>query len=308
MEEGRVIPSKDDRWPVLDYAADSSAMEALHLPMQVVGKVKLELTKTAPEWQNVPLWVTSRGVTTGLMSAGGTELEIAFDLVDHRVVFTTTDGRADGFDLSPRPLREFTANVMSTLQRLGVRVTINPMTVEVPNPVRCDLHEGCDTYDPEVANRLFRVFARTAAVLEEFRAGFWGKQSPLGLYWGTFDLSVSRYNLVPLEPPDDAGVIGRIAMDSQLVEVGFWPGSAAYPRAAFFAFAFPKPQGIEAAAIEPGEAGWNADLGEFVLDYEDVRATGDPRAAILAFAQSAYAAGADLAGWDRALLDRTPDV
>jgi Family of unknown function (DUF5996) len=300
------MPTTDDRWPAFDYLECKESLDALHMQSQVVGKVKLALARPAPEWQQVPLWVNARGLTTGLLRAGGTELEIAFDLVGHRLDITTTDGRRDGFDLVARPLREFTAQVMAALARLGVRVTINPITVEVPNPVRCDEYEGCDAYDPRIAYRFFRVLAPIATVFEDFRAGFWGKQPPVSFFWGTFDLAVARFNLVPVPPSAGMDRIYRVAMDSELTEVGFWPGSERYPKPAFYAFTFPKPEGIERAVIRPERAGWNAQMGEFLLDYDDVRSSSDPRAAILEFANSTYAAGADLAGWDRTLLDRTP--
>jgi hypothetical protein len=268
--------------------------------------LQLALTRIAPEWQNVPLSVNALGLTTGLLQSGHAGLEIAFDLVDHRLTIATTDGRLEGFDLVPRPLRAFTAEVMGALGRLGMEVTINPMTVEVPNPVRCDLHEGCDVYDPDVVNRLFRILAQTETAFEDFRAGFWGKQSQVSFFWGTFDLSVMRFNLKALPPREGVDVIQRVATDSELTEVGFWPGSERYPKPAYFAFAFPKPDGIEGAAIGPEAAGWNPEMGEFLLDYEDVRAADDPRAAILEFANTTYATAADLSGWDRQLLDRAP--
>jgi hypothetical protein len=300
------MPTSDDRWPALDYLQGKDSLDALHMQTQVIGKVKLALSRPAPQWQQVPLWVNARGLTTGLLRAGDFGMEIAFDLVDDRLTITTTDARRDGFELVARPLRKFTAEVMAALGRLGVSVTINPMTVEVPNPVRCDEYEGCNAYEPEVAHRFFRVLAQVATVFEDFRAGFWGKQPPVSFFWGTFDLAVARFNLVPLPPGADMDRIYRVAMDSELTEVGFWPGSAKYPKAAFYAFTFPKPGGIEDAAIRPEAARWSPELGEFLLDYDDVRTSKDPRALILEFANSAYAAGADLAGWDRKLLDRKP--
>jgi Family of unknown function (DUF5996) len=299
------MPTRDDPWPAIDYPADKDTLEALHMQSQVVGKVKLALATRAPEWQQVPLWVNARGLTTGLLPADDIGIEIAFDLANHRLRIETTEGRSEGFDLRPLPLRAFTAEVMDALGRLGVQVTINPMTVEVANPVRCDVHEGFDAYDPDAANRLFRVLSQTALVFERFRTGFWGKQTPVSFFWGSFDLATVRYNLIPVPPAEGMGLINRIAMDSEQAEVGFWPGSARYERPAFFAYTFPKPEGLETAPIEPAPARWNPQLGEFILDYDDVRTTEDPGASILAFAHSTYAAGAGLAGWDRALLERT---
>jgi hypothetical protein len=301
------MPESGDGWPSFDYPASSPAIESLHMQTQVVGKVKLALTPASPEWQTVPLWVTARGLTTGLMEGGGPGVEVAFDLIDHRVDVTTSDGERQTVDLSrPMPLRDFTAKVLGALSALGIDVQINPMTVEVPNPVRCDEYEGCDRYDAEVAERLHAIFVRVAAALEAFRSGFWGKQSQVGLYWGTFDLSVARYNLVPVTPRDGVDLIHRVAMDTEQFEVGFWPGNDRYPRPAFFAFTYPSPAGIADAAIDPKGARWDQNMGEFLLDYDDVIASDDPAAAILEFASGAYAVGADLAGWDRTLLDWSP--
>jgi hypothetical protein len=194
-------PTPAEKWPALDYAADQGTLDALHLQTQVVGKVKLALTRTAPEWQNVPLYVNARGLTTGLLQAGSTALEIVVDLVNHHLdIISTTDGRREGFELTARPLRAFTAEVMAALGRLKVQVAINPMTVEVPNPVRCDEYEGCDVYDRSVAHRLSLILAHTSTVFEDFRADFWGKQGPVSFFGGTFDLAVARYNLVPIPP------------------------------------------------------------------------------------------------------------
>jgi hypothetical protein len=293
-------------WPALDYAAAKDALDALHMQTQVVGKVKLALTRTAPEWQNVPLFVNARGLTTGLLQAGATGIELAFDLVAHRLEISTTDGRREGFELKARPLRAFTSELMAALARLKVTVTINPLTVEVPNPVRCDEYEGYDGYDPAVSKLFFRVLAQNATIFENFRAGYWGKQGPVSFFWGTFDLAVARFNLLPVPPSPGMDSIYRVAMDSQQAEVGFWAGSEKYPRAAYYGFTFPKPPGIEKAAVRPAAAGWNEEMGEFLLNYDDVRASKDPAASILEFLNSTYEAGAALLGWDQALLGRRP--
>ena len=300
--------AEPDPWPALDYPAGRETIDALHVRSQVVGKIKVALTRAAPQWQNVPLVVTGRGLTTGVLHSEGTATEIAFDLVDHRLDITTADGRREGFDLVPSPLRDFTAEVFAALERLGVRVSINPLTVEVPNPVRCDLHEGYDVYDPDVANALFRVLAQVSPVFEDYRAGYWGKQPPVSFWWGTFDLAVTRHNLVVVPPVDGMDLIARVGGDSEQVAVGFWPGNDRHAKPAFFAYTYPKPDGLEDAIVGPDAAHWNADLGEFLMDYDDVRTAQDPRAAILAFANSTYEAGANLAGWDRELLERRPPI
>jgi hypothetical protein len=309
-EEERPMTTRTDLdpWPELDYPAGKATMDALHMRAQVVGKVKVALTRTAPQWQNLPLSVTGRGLSTGLLHGAGNAFEIALDLVDHRLGIVASNGRREGFDLIPGPLRVFTADLLAAIDRLGVSVSINPLTVEVPNPVRCDVDEGYDAYDPDVANRLFRILAQVATVFEDYRAGFWGKQPPVSFWWGTFDLAVTRFNLVPVPPADGMDVITRVSGDSEQAELGFWPGNDRYAKPAFFAYTYPPPGGIEGAAVHPDAAGWNADLGEFLLDYDAVRRAPDPRAAILEFANSTYEAGAGLSGWDRDLLERRPPL
>jgi hypothetical protein len=174
--------------------------------------------------------------------------------------------------------------------------------------VRCDVHEGYDAYEPHIANRLFRILAQTTMVFEEYRSGFWGKQPPVGFWWGSFDLTVTRYNLVPLPPAEGMDLIQRVAMDSEQAATGFWPGNDRHPKPAFFAYTYPKPDGLSDSPVHPVEARWDGDLSEFLLDYDDVRTAEDPREAILAFAHSTYEAGAELAGWDRSILERRPPL
>ncbi len=302
------MASPDEGWPKLDYEASKDTLEALHLQSQVLGKVKLALTTPAPEWQNVPLFVNASGLTTGLLRAGEVGLELAFDLVRQQLLISTTDGRRDGFELKARPLRAFTAEVRAALGRLKVKVDFTPMTVEVPKPVNLDEFEGCNVYQPDVTNRLFRILASNALVFEDFRAGFWGKQGPVSFFWGTFDLAVARFNLVPLPPAPQLGRIYRVAMDSQQFEVGFWSGNEKYPRPAYYAFTFPKPAGLEKASVRPAAARWNDALGEFLLDYDQVQQSSDRRSLVLEFANTTYAAGAELCGWDRSILERRPPL
>jgi hypothetical protein len=292
-------------WPALDYRSGRATIDALHMRTQVVGKVKLALTRTAPQWQNAPLLVNGRGLTTGLLPSATTNVEIAFDLVEHRLRITTSDGRVEELPLAEGPLRRFTADVLRALERIGVGVVINPVAVEVPNVVRLDVEDGYDAYDPDVANQLFRIWARTTTVLDSFRAGFWGKHAT-SFWWGTFDLAVTRYNLAPVAPRAGADLIERTAMDSEHIIVGFWPGDHRYDQPAFFAYTYPHPHGLENASILPDRARWDANLGEFILDYEEVLGMPDPREAILAFADSTYGAGADIARWNRELVERRP--
>lgn len=293
-------------WPALPYDEWQDTLETLHLFTQVVGKVQLALAPMLPQWEQAPLHVTARGLATRTLWTGEAALAIAFDLLDHKVEFTMSDGRRAQVPLRPCALRDFYHDVLTTLARLGVDVRINPMTVEVPEPVSCETDTTHSSYDKTAVERFFQALVRVDAALQEFRAGYWAKQSPVSFWWGTFDLAVTRFSGRYLPPPENRGAIERVSMDAEQASVGFWPGSAHVGGAAFFAYTYPKPEGLEAAEVKPRAAHWDDVLGEFLLPYDAVRRSRDPRRMVLDFCSSTYAAGAALGGWDRERLERRP--
>ncbi len=289
-------------WPELPYEAWKDTLATLHMNLQIVGKVRLSLTPFEPQWANVPLYLSARGLTTTPMESADTIFQVDVDLIDHQVVIATARGEIRRVALTARPVADFYADFMSNLGALGIRAGIRPIPDEVSDPIPFAEDSVHATYEPEWANRFWRVLSQVDLVLKDHRSRYRGRTSPVHFFWGTFDLANTRFSGRPAQPPPGAGLIARRSADAELVCGGFWPGDPRFPQAAFFSYTYPKPDGIERQVIEPKAAAWSTDLGEFALPYEDVRRSESPKEAILEFLESTYAAGARLAGWDRSLL------
>lgn len=295
-------------WPALESGACRDTLITLHLSAQVIGKLQLALTPSLAGWAQAPLRLTARGLATQLLWTGDRSMSIEFDFTRHELRFDLSDGAGRIMALEPRPVSEFYAGVMATLRELGVTVTIDPTSVEMPESVSCATDTTHRSYDRECVASLFQTWTRVAAVFDRFREGFRGRQTPVDLWWGTFDLSVARYSGRAASPPFDCGAIEREAMAAEESLVGFWPGDEQSPEPAFFSYTFPKPAGIESAAVSPAGALWSPEAGEFIVPYDVIRRAADPSQALLEFCESTYAAGARLGGWDRASLERRPSA
>ena len=291
-----------DEWPALPYDEWRDTRDTLHMYTQVVGKIRLALSPFEPQWANVPLYVTARGLTTSPVPSGVRAFDIEFDLVDHRLVLRSSDGGVEQFRLRPRAVSDFFADVMAALARLGVDVTISAGPSEVPDPIPFAEDRTHQSYEPEQANRFFRVLSAVDVVLKEHRSRFNGKAPPVHFFWGSFDLVGARFSGRSATPPPGADTIARYGGDAEQICGGFWPGHAGFPSAAFFAYGYPKPGGIEDAPIKPAGAAWDAEIGEFVFPYEAMRATPDPRRALLDFLESTYDACAQRLGWSPELI------
>jgi hypothetical protein len=289
-------------WPALPYEAWAPTMETLHMKLQIIGKVRLALTRREPQWANVPLYLTARGLTTSPMWSGRTGFAIDVDLIDHEVVIAVNDGRVERVALRARPVADFYQELIGRLHSLDINAPITTTPSEVANPIPFPEDTVHAAYDPDWAHRYWRLLARIDLVLKEHRGRFRGKASPVSLWWGTFDLAVARFSGRPVEPPAGSGIIRRVGGDAEQACVGFWPGNEQFREPAFFAYTYPKPAGIEQATIGPQDAGWNPSIGEFILSYEAVRQKTDPRQAILDFAESTFQAGATRQRWDPVLL------
>ena len=297
-------------WPALSFADWRESCATLHLWTQIVGKVRLALSPMANHWWQVPLYVTARGLTTSPMPWRGQAVQIDFDFIDHRLVISTSGGRHSVLALEPRSTADFYRAVMSQLAAMGIEVAIWTMPVEIPDAIPFDEDRIHSAYDPDHANRFWRVLVHGDRSFKEFRSSFLGKASPVHFFWGSFDLAVTRFSgrTAPLHPgsaPNLGNWVMQEAYSHEVSSCGFWPGNAAFPEAAFYAYAYPSPAGYERAQVAPGPARWDSTLGEFVLPYEAVRGLASPDEAIRDFLQSTYAAAADLAHWDRAALERT---
>lgn len=286
-----------DAWPELPYAAWADTRHTLHRYLQIVGKLRLALCPAEPQWGHVPLYVTARGLTTLPIPHPHGAFDVDVDLVEHVVSVRTVGGRVERVRLGPRSVAAFYGELMQALERAGVACAISTAAVEVPDPIPFPEDEVHASYEPEWASRFHRVLVAVDAVLKEHRGRFRGKTSPVHFFWGSFDLSYARFSGRLLEPPAGAGTIMRATHDAEQACAGFWPGDESYPEAAFFAYVWPKPEGVEAARVEPEAAGWHARLGEFLLPYAALLQSGDPRRALLEFLESTYRAGAERAHW-----------
>jgi hypothetical protein len=296
-----------ETWPELSYPAWRETAATLQLWTQIVGKIRLALTPWLNHGWQVPLYVTARGLGTSPIPAGHEILEIEFDFIDHRLLVRTSRGDAPSLALEPRSVADFYRQIMALLDGLGIAVRINDRPNEVPDPVRFPLDEIHKAYDADAAHRFWRVLVQADRVFRVFRSGFLGKASPVHFFWGSFDLAVTRFS-GRRAPPHPGGVPGlpdavtREAYSHEVSSAGFWPGSDAYPQAAFYAYAYPEPKGFREARV-PAGASFDAALGEFILPYDTLRAAEDPDALLLDFLRSTYEAAADAGGWDREALE-----
>ena len=309
------VPDTKDReqydaaWPPLPLEAWQDTYDTLHMWTQVVGKVKLELCPYLNEWWEVALHPTARGLTTLPMPIERGALEISFDFVDHNLRLCTSSGEVKVMPLIPRSVADFYHEFMATLRAMGIEVTINTLPDEVEQPIPCDTDHVHASYDPEYANRWWRILIQASKVFARYRSPFFGKSSPVQFFWGSFDLSETRFSGQPAEPPKGANRILRLAEDEQNIAAGFWPGGGKVAGPAFYSYTYPEPAGFKAASVEPSAAHYDADIGEFILMYDDMRRASSPEKTLLEFLQSAYEAGANLAHWDRQRLERpVPDV
>ncbi len=296
-----------DTWPALDYAQWRDTLETLQLYTQIVGKVRLSLTPWVNHSWQVPLYVSARGLTTSPIPFGNEIFEIEFDFMDHRVLVRTSRGERDSFGLSPMSVAEFDRRLMAMLNDLGVSVHIVETPNELPDPIPFPKDDVHKSYDEDASHRFWRVLLQCDRLFKQFRTAFLGKVSPVHFFWGSFDLAVSRFS-GRKAPPHPGGVPGlpddvaREAYSHEVSSLGFWPGNALYPHAAFYSYAYPTPEGVSKAKVTKG-ASFDTTLGEFLLPYDTLRASSDPDALLLDFAQSTYAAAAVLAHWDRTALE-----
>jgi hypothetical protein len=271
---------------------------------QIVGKTRLALSPLQAHWWNVPLYVNARGLSTSAMPYGTELLEVEFDFVSHDLRFRFSDGTTFSKPLRAQTVAEFYSDYQRSLAAIGISVKIHPVPVEVKDPIPFAEDTAHAAYDPEAANRFWRVLVRTDQLFQQFSSKFIGKVSPVHFFWGSFDLAVTRFSGRPASPREDADPITREAYSHEVISAGFWPGNGGFGNAAFYCYAAPAPSGLETAIIRPASASYHATLGEFILKYDDLRAEPSPDEALLQFLQSSYDAAANLGHWDRASLER----
>jgi hypothetical protein len=294
-------------WPDLPYLDWRDTAITLQLWTQIVGKIRLSLTPWLNHSWQVPLYVTARGLSTSPIHVHNEILEIEFDFVTHILEARTSQGVKRALSLKAQPVAEFYGQAINLLEGLGIEVEIYDLPNEVPSPIRFSEDRSHAAYDAAAASRFWRALIQVDRVLKLFRSGFLGKVSPVHFFWGSFDLAVTRFSgrRAPLHPGGIPGLpdaVVREAYSHEVSSAGFWPGSDAFPQAAFYSYAYPEPPGFAVRSVTEG-ARFDQALGEFILPYDQVRQSTDPDAMLLDFLSSTYGAAADLAGWDREALE-----
>jgi uncharacterized protein DUF5996 len=298
-------------WPDIPYEPWRETCSALHLYTQIVGKYRLARTPWVNHSWHATLYVNARGLTTSPIPDGPGATEIAFDLIDHAVVGTASDGRRAGFPLGPMSVAEFHARFVDLISSLGGTPEFGGRPNEVPDPVPFREDRQTRPYDAEAVARFFRALVVIEQVFYGFRTAFLGKVSPVHLFWGSFDFAVTRFSgrPAPLHPggiPALPDAVTREAYSHEVSSAGFWPGGGGTDFPAFYSYAYPIPKGFAEAPPSPAGAYFDRKLGEFLLPYEVVRKSPHPETTLLAFLESTYRAAAELGGWDRHALECPP--
>ena len=303
-------PSIDrEAWPALPLDGWRDSYATLHLYSQIVGKTRLALAPMENHWWQVALYPTSRGLTTSPMPYDRRVVQVDFDFIDHQLLARTSDGGSASLARVSRSVADFYAEYVDALRALGVEAAIHAVPCEVVTAIPFADDRVHASYDPDAAQRHWRILLAVARVLETYRSSFVGKASPVHFFWGSFDLATTRFSGRPA--PRHAGGVPNTpdyvmveAYSRECASCGFWPGGGAVADAAFYAYAYPEPDGFAQRAIAPAGAYYHPELHEFVLPYEAVRRAANPDETLLAFLRSTYDAAADLGGWERATLER----
>jgi hypothetical protein len=295
-------------WPELPFDQWKETCETLHMWLQVVGKIRLKLSPYVNHWWEVPLYVSTRGLRTSPIPYENKIFEIEFDFNAHILVIRTSDSQYRAMPLTPRPVADFYQELLEHLGSLDIDVRIDIIPKEVPNAIPFDRDYQHQSYDRSAAHRFWLALVHGERVLSRFRAGFIGKSSPVHFFWGSMDLAVSRFSgrRAPERPLADH--ITRLAYSHEVISCGFWPGSNAFPEAAYYAYAAPEPAGFTDTRLTHPDAFYNLTTRGFILPYARVRESKDPEREILTFCQETYEAAATLGHWDRQALERrTPE-
>ena len=306
-------PQGNTAWPALALADWRDSYATLHMWMQIAGKTRLALEPMENHWWQCTLHLTDRGLGTTPMPVGVRFLAVDFDFIDHVLVLRTDDGASRRLRLEPQTVAQFYARYTAALNELGIALHLlaRPVEVEKAIPFAEDVEHA--SYDAAAVQRWWRAVAQADRVFKRFRSGFVGKQSPVHFFWGSFDLAVTRFSgrPAPRHPggaPNCADYVMVEAYSHECSSAGFWPGSDVVEEAAFYAYAYPEPEGYSAHAVRPAAAYYHPKAREFILPYDAVRTSADPDGTVLAFLQSTYEAAAALGHWDRASLERSAAV
>ena len=298
-------------WPELNYDDWKATYQTLHRWTQIVGKIRLSKSPWINHSWHSTFYVTAQGLTTSVIHEKAVSYCIEFDLIHHVLRFRRSDGKVIGLTLIPEPVAAFHAKCTDALQTLGLDPEIDDHPNELPDAIPFSKDLIHCSYDPDSAQRFLQILLQVDRVMKVFRSKFVGKVSPVHLFWGSFDLAVTRFSgrRAPEHPggmPHLPDLVAKEAYSHEVSSCGFWPGNDLVPYSAFYSYAYPKPDAFESAKILPASAFFHKTLREFILPYEAVRKSASPDEMLLSFFQSTYDAAANLAHWDRSALEDSP--
>jgi hypothetical protein len=296
------------QWPVISYEKGKETFDAVHMWTQIVGKIKLAILPWVNHSWHVTLQPSSQGLSTGLMPYEDYNFQIDFDFTDHHLKVATTKGEQRKFSLQSISVSEFYFKIFQVLEELNIHIKIKPVPVEIQDPVPFEKDTIHCTYDIEHITAFHTALLKITDVFLDFRSKFKGKCSPIHFFWGSFDLALSLFSgrRAPRHPGGVPGLPDWVAEEAYNREVsscGFWTGSEAYPQAAFYCYLYPEPDGYKNAHVLPAEAFYHKELGEFILSYKTVQQSKDSAITLMEFLKSTYAVGAELAKWEREILE-----
>ena len=297
-----------EKWPDIPFEPWKDSCTTLHLWMQIVGKYRLSRTPWINHSWQATFYVTSRGLTTSLIEAGSHSVQFDFDLIEHRLIGSSTDGSTASFALEPMTVAEFYDRFLALTDELGVRIEIHGTPNEISDPIPFAKDTKHASYDADAVHRFWRALVQIDRVFKCFRTGFLGKVSPVHLFWGSFDLAVTRFSgrVAPMHPggiPGLPDVVTREAYFHEVSSAGFWPGGGPVEYPAFYSYAYPTPAEFSVQPVAPAEAFFDQKAGEFLLPYSVVRNAPDPDQMLLNFLETTYDAAARLGRWNRAELE-----
>jgi hypothetical protein len=308
--EAPVAAPRRNAWPELAFEDGKDTCATLHMWTQIVGKIRMSFSPWVNHSWHVPLYVSARGLTTSLIAARPQSFQIDFDFTEHRLVIETTAGDTRVLPLLACSVADFYSQLMQALSDVGIDAKINTMPCEISDPIPFDQDWVHHSYDAQYVRRFWQALVESSRVFNQFRAAYIGKCSPVHFFWGSFDLALTRFS-GRAAPPHPGGVphlpdwVAREAYSHEVSSCGFWPGSEALPEPAFYAYAYPEPDGYPAVML-PAGAYYHPALRECILPYQELRQAQAPDALLLDFLQASYAAVADLAAWERDKLERRP--
>ena len=309
MKRNKTVNSYTD-WPELKYEAWQPTLDTLHMWMQIIGKIKLELCPFINQWWEVAYYVNSTGMTTGRIPYKHRGLEFDFNFILHMLTISTSDNQIVSIYLKPMSVASFYLQILDALHYLNIDVTINTEPSEFTNPIPFDTDTTHTSYDKQSVEKWWRIQLQSSFLFDTFRSTFRGKSSPVHFFWGSFDLSGTRFSGKKAQSPKIEGPLGtimRYAENEENFAFGFWPGDARFSQAAYYSYLYPAPKGCESINTGPDIAYFNKQLAECILPYDEMRKSRNPELTLLNFLETTYLEFAKLAKWDiKALLSPTP--